>query len=451
MLLLTPSDFSLATASGPSTTVSWATSSNGQEVLDQGECAASLLPKDADVVLVLPPRAVSWHRVAIPKTSANKLRAVLDGLLEERMLEDTAQLHFALEPAGRPGRTLWVAACDKAWLRSWLEVLESVDRPATRMVPAVWPLSSGEPSGADVVHWAHSQEGQAWISSASAEGVSSMLLNAASPAFASAFEAFAEAKPAEARSSRFKTSRFQASKFPSSKFQSSKFQSSHFQASQFMADSVAHWLALPSVAEQTEARLGRPVQLFGLPQWLLRSARSGWNLAQFDFSLSGNARRNQRMRQSWLEWRTAPEWRPLRWGLAALVGVQLVALNASAWQEKRVIAAKKSSVTQTLRQAFPNVTVVLDAPAQMQRELSNLQQSAGVLSGGDLETMLAALDRASSSTVLPASVDFTLGEGRFSNWGGAQEGLASVKTALDSTGWQATVQGEELTLKPSKP
>ena len=94
----------------------WATSVNGQAVTEHGQSAASLLPRDDDVVLVLPPRVISWHRLALPKVGSAKLRAVLDGLLEDRLLSDTTAMHFALEPGGRAGQTIWVAACETALL-----------------------------------------------------------------------------------------------------------------------------------------------------------------------------------------------------------------------------------------------------------------------------------------------------------------------------------------------
>jgi len=132
VLILTPPDFSVAPASGPTALLDWATSSDGQQVLEHGHCAASLLPRDDDVVLVLPPRAVSWHRLALPKVTSAKLRAVLDGLLEDRVLSDTTELHYALEPGGRSGQTVWVAACHKAWLQSWLQALEAAGVAAAR-------------------------------------------------------------------------------------------------------------------------------------------------------------------------------------------------------------------------------------------------------------------------------------------------------------------------------
>ena len=49
-----------------------------------------------------------------------RVRAVLDGLLEEKLLDDPAQLHLALDDTAEAGQPSWVAACDKAWLQVWL-------------------------------------------------------------------------------------------------------------------------------------------------------------------------------------------------------------------------------------------------------------------------------------------------------------------------------------------
>ena len=174
LLVLTPSDFSIAPAAGSTAQLDWATSTTGQSVLDHGQSAASLLPRDDDVVLVLPPRAVSWHRLALPKVGSARLRAVLDGLLEDRLLTETMEMHFALEPGGRAGQTVWVAACERVWLRSWLQALEEAGRPVSRIVPAIWPLAPlGGPATpgndltpAPTLHWAHDEGNQVWLSSA---------------------------------------------------------------------------------------------------------------------------------------------------------------------------------------------------------------------------------------------------------------------------------------------
>src|SRR5690606_24502602 len=99
------------------------------------------------------------------------------------------------------------------------------------------------------------------------------------------------------------------------------------------------WLADPLVNELAERVLQRHFDPVAPEQWLLRAGQTDWNLAQFDLSLSSNARRSQRLRRAWREFRGAPAWRPARWGLVALVAAQLFGLNVAAWQEGNSLQA----------------------------------------------------------------------------------------------------------------
>ncbi|MDP2162668.1 MAG: type II secretion system protein GspL [Hydrogenophaga sp.] len=417
MLILTPSDFSVAPPAGPTALLDWATSANDLQVLDHGQCAASLLPRDDDVVLVLPTRAVSWHRLAIPKVAGARLRAVLDGLLEDRVLSDTAELHYALEPGGRSGQTVWVAACDKAWLRGWLQALEAAGRPVTRIVPSLWPLPATEiDQPGTALHWAHDESGQAWLASASALGVSCTPL-----------------PPAEGHSSFGELTAGLSMAAPD-------------------ADpDFSRWLADPAVASQAERALNRRFELVPRPDWLLQCARSDWNLAQFDLSLSTGARRGQRLRQSLRRWRSAPAWRPARWGFVALVAVQLVGLNAAAWSERSALQAKQGALRSTLQNTFPQVSLVLDAPVQMQRELGRLQQASGALSARDLETLLAALAQVAPPNLPPPPVlVYADGELRLSEWATDEQTLSELALALERNGWRTRLDGTELSLQAAR-
>ncbi|MDM7949158.1 type II secretion system protein GspL [Hydrogenophaga sp.] len=429
LLVLTPSDFSIAPAAGSTAQLDWATSTTGQSVLDHGQSAASLLPRDDDVVLVLPPRAVSWHRLALPKVGSTRLRAVLDGLLEDRLLTDTTEMHFALEPGGRAGQTVWVAACERVWLRSWLQALEEAGRPVSRIVPAIWPLAPlGGPATpgndltpAPTLHWAHDEGNQVWLSSASPLGVRSTPLPDGG-----------------------------TSAFGDSAFSGLSTTAGSVSNELLNADpDTTRLLADPAVASRAERAFNQRFELVPRPSWLLQCAQSDWNLAQFDLSLSAGARRGQRLRQTVRRLRSAPVWKPARWGFGALVAVQLLGLNMAAWSERNSLSAKQQAVTQTLQQTFPNVTLVLDAPAQMQRELSRLQQASGQLAGGDLETMLGAVSQALPGDGLAAAaVAYTPGEARLGQWPGGEDTLRSVQDTLERNGWRVRSDGAELTLQP---
>ena len=108
-----------------STEFEYAVSRDGSTVDSHGAAQAALLPAaaraGAEVVALVPATMLSWHRVELPKgTSARspRLRAVLEGLLEDRLLDEPEGLHFAIQPNARGAGPLWVATCDRAWLTS---------------------------------------------------------------------------------------------------------------------------------------------------------------------------------------------------------------------------------------------------------------------------------------------------------------------------------------------
>ncbi|PTT80463.1 general secretion pathway protein GspL, partial [Pelomonas sp. HMWF004] len=77
-------------------------------------------------------------------------------------------------------------------------------------------------------------------------------------------------------------------------------------------------------------------------------------------------------------------WLPVRYGLTALLLVQVIGLNLWAWHQNREINARRQAVTATLTEAFPQVRAVLDAPVQMQKQLDLLRASAGSIGEQDL-------------------------------------------------------------------
>ena len=124
----------------------------------------ALLPRPGrgagQVILVIPAQAVSWHRVQWPRTLAagsGRLRAALDGMLEDHLLDDPASLHMAMEPGVQGGARAWVATLDRAWLVSALELLERQGLQVTRILPELTPATGPHPTlqvtATDGVEW----------------------------------------------------------------------------------------------------------------------------------------------------------------------------------------------------------------------------------------------------------------------------------------------------------
>lgn len=321
---------------------SYVLSADGVNVSRQGRCVAAMLPRADSVVAVMPATDLSWHQVSVPKAPVARLRAALAGMLEEVLLDDPEELHLALAPQAKAGDKAWVAVCDHTWLTSQLMALEKAKVRLDRVVPAVAP---DEPASAyfheaqDSASSETDASGEMLLTWSSADGVSTW------PATGSlARSLLPEPLPVQTR-----------------------------------------FFATPPVASPAERWLGRAVTVQTQSEHLLMASRSLWNLLQFELtprSKGVNALSDQ--------WRRvmSPQWRPVRVGLMALVGVQLLGLNLWAWQQKQQLQGKRTELVRILKQAHPQVQVVLDAPVQMQRETEALRAVAGATGDNDLEALM---------------------------------------------------------------
>jgi general secretion pathway protein L len=292
------------------------------------------------VVAVLADSDVSWQRLTLPKAPASRLRAALGGLLEEQLLEEDESVHVALAPGSTAGAPTWIAVADKAWLRGVLDEIERAGPVVDRVVPSAWPGDT--------------PQGHFFAAAAAPTGIADVMLS-------------------HADEQGLVLLRLQGSLART--------------LQPHMAASTARWTATPAVAAPAERWLGAGVVLLGEGERALQSARSLWNLRQFD--LAPRHRGTRALRDAWRRVRS-PVWRPVRLGLAALLALQLVGLNAYAWQQRQAIAERREAAQALLRSTFPGVRAVLDAPLQMQRETEALRAAAGRAGQDDLEALLGA-------------------------------------------------------------
>lgn len=318
--------------------------------------AAALSAQGGELVAVVPHSRMSWLSVQLPPASHGpRLMSVLHGLLEDRLLDDPQQMHLVLPPnsqaLARTGGTTWVAACDKTWLREALAPLQAAGLTMQRLVPELQPTDTptlhvmGEPD-------------QSVSVLTQPEGVSVMPTNAASWR---AFQALNDGN------------------------------------TDAQNDTALQIYAEPAMVARVESLLQRQPVLQSAAQRWVAASQSAWDLAQGEWAQGRSQRLQRGLQSAWQTLAHAPAWRAIRVGIAALVLLQIVGLNALAWREKSALDQQQLALQRILRTSFPAVSLVIDAPLQMQREVDALQQKSGHVSRTDLEPLLAAL-----AGVLPA-------------------------------------------------
>lgn len=380
----------------------WAHSADGL-TLDAHGTGLPVTPEANKVcVLVVPAEKLSWHRVRLPRTPTGKLSAVLAGLLEEQLLDDPAELHFSLEPGLNPGRSAvngWVAVCDKGWLCIQIDTLVQQGWKVTRILPAFTPRSAPLMAAQQ-----HGETCQLTVSGP--HGVMVMPLSPSTLGNAGGASAFIQWLKSTALT--------------------------HPQVSDL-------YLTTPGASATVEAMIP------GLP-WIIQPTQaawlsvmnSKWDLAQGEFRLSDRVRRQRAWQEGLASLWNAPAWRPMRWGLAALLLVHVAGLNAVAWQERSRLAALQQATRDTLTQTFPEVTLVIDAPLQMQRELERLRRARGQTEDADLEPLLQQLGRLSLQTPLQLQqIDYRQdGSVRLSHAALAPPDETALRQQLERAGWQ---------------
>jgi general secretion pathway protein L len=386
-----------AAAGGPGAgEVTYVVTPDGLNITRKGSAKPSLLPRADSAVVVLSDSDVSWHRIAVPKAPAARMRAAIVGVLEDQLLEDAATVHFALAPGLGGGQTGWVAAVDRAWLKGELGALDKAGVVVERAVPIAWPEDM--PLGHFSAPHGDDASAPMQLTWSDTSGVLCMAVNGTLA----------------------KTMLPQWTAQP------------------------ARWTAHPAVAAPAERWLGGSVTVLSDEQRLLRAMRSLWNLLQFD--IAPKHRGTVALRDALRRFRSS-SWRPVRWGLVALLVLQVAGLNLWAWHQERQIADKRQAMVALLRGAHPQVRAVLDAPAQMQRETDVLRAAAGKAGDNDLETLLGAAASAWPSGQPPLqTMKFESGRLTFAAVGWSDQQVADFRSQLGAGGWNVAQEGSALTV-----
>lgn len=399
----------------------WVTEPVQTERLALQWAQATLLPavqRQSEVVLMVPAQALSWQQADLPAglhKQPSRVSAALQGVLEDRLLAEPGNLHLALQPDWSHTARPWVAACDKAWLSGHLQALEAAGLTVHRIVPEVAPEKPTElvtqNNSMQILALGDTESGWLWFSHP-ARGVWGCPVRCAQA----------------------------ASSWPAWLGQTD--------------DTTPQAMAEPALAAWLGERLNTPVQLLQPHQHWLQTLNSAWDLAQFDLQTHAHARRLKSLQKFMASLWTAPAWRPARWGVALLVLTQLIGLNAWAWKTRADWQAQQQSMVRTLQETFPKTTVVVDAPLQMEREVTRLRQGSGQLSATDLESLLQALGQAlPEGMAAPSNLQFQPGRLQVQGLTLTAVQQQSMEQSLQNQGlrWRAEDGGGVITTPGGQP
>jgi general secretion pathway protein L len=377
------------------------------EVVEAGHSLASALPHIKDpgheVVALVPPQALSWHAVQLPpgvSASSPRLRAVLDGLLEDQLLDEAAALHLVLAGQAREGQALasadptqWVAACERRWLAMAVQGLEEAGCKPTRVLPE-WG-----PPGAARVHLTGTPEHL------------QMLLS--SPHSATQLDFSPEMWAWAMQASDAQPTRLSAE-----------------------PELLAH------VQAQVQVHLQTAVQPWPRSERWAAAALPRWDLAR-------GLRMRSRTQRSPLEWLKAPRWRGARWATLGVLAVNLVGFNALAWSHHVQLASRKEQMRQVLLQTYtPTHSSAANEPlAQMQGELERLRRATTAPATTDLPVMLGAVLSAVPAGRVPQALDYASGQLRLDGLALTPAELQAVASQLQSQAYSVQVQGPALSVK----
>jgi general secretion pathway protein L len=206
--------------------------------------------------------------------------------------------------------------------------------------------------------------------------------------------------------------------------------------------------AEPAMAAEAELFAQSPVILLTRSQRWAEAVRSPWDMAQFELAKTARSRSLKKVKALVQEFTRDPQWRLARWGLGLFFVANLAGLNLFAWQQQTSLAASRSEIKNTLMQTFPNIKVVVDAPLQMQRELTVLRQGAGVVSDGDLEVMLNALGAATGPGYSINNINYSAGQLRVSSSADIKLDATKVAALMKAKGYTALLEGDFLVVTP---
>lgn len=293
------------------------------------------------VVLLLAASDVNLLRVKVPPMTAARLKAALPNLIEDQLISDPAECVIVAGPASDGLRA--VAVVNRVWLDLLIKVLLELGARQVAAVPAqlCLPYASGSVSAAvgelnddiDLTFRFSEEEGMGMA----------MVSDQHDTVVHDAVQTLSSFVPEAPVALYVPEARLSA-------YQAALDDSPLAGRSTLIADNWKHWID------------GAKQSPFNLMAGLGMAAGPGFN---------------------WEQWR----W-PVRIA-AALILINLLALNIDWWRHKREATSLRNGMTQTFKAAYPKEPVTANPVAQMRDKIAQAQHDAGQSASDDFIALAA--------------------------------------------------------------
>jgi general secretion pathway protein L len=343
------------------TSLRYALRANTGELQRHGTGQLSDMPNADRVDIIVPASLVLFTEVKLPPVRGQKLRQLLPFAVEEKILSDPDQVQVAAGARDETGMTR-VAVVDRAWLDASCERLRQVgQRPENGYAETCLP--DLEPNAWTLI-W-DGREGFVRTAVGAGLALDSMGDNGAPFSLRRAVE--------EARSN---------ARLPE----------------KIILRATDAAASVPDLQLWT-TQLGVSVVPGQDWHWAPRflNTANAINLLQGDYAPSSSVRE------------LLPQLRPILLLAGLIIGAQVLATSVDWFRlnyEKKTLT---SEMNKTFKSAFPNASVVVDAPLQMQRNLGELRRASGQSQPYDFLPLLAKTLPLISSATGVASIGYDQG------------------------------------------
>lgn len=319
----------------------YALRANNGELQRNGSAQIAELPRADRVDIIVPASMVLFTEVKLPPVRGQKLRQLLPFAVEEKILSDPDQVQVAVGARDEEGLTR-LAVVDRAWLDSSCERLSQQGlRPLNGYAETCLPEL--EPNAWTLIWDGH--EGFVRTAVGAGLALDSMGDTGAPFALRRAVE--------EARSN---------TRLPEKIILRT-------------TDAAASVPDLQLWSTQLGVTVVPGQDWHWAPRFL--NAANAINLLQGDYAPSSSLRE------------LVPQLRPILLLAGLIIGAQILATGADWWRLNREKKNLTMEMNKAFKTAFPDASVVVDAPLQMQRNLAELRRASGQPQPNDFLPLLA--------------------------------------------------------------